>query len=795
MKRITDRLFIGDLGDCKEMRPEDLVVVHACKYPCFAAHCADRYGSASVKSSDAHYLASKSADGRELFLNIVDPPTPLFKAESFQIFLEFCAEHWKAGREILIHCNQGKSRAPSLALVFLAKCLGAVSDETFDLAWDQFEPMAGSYAPGAGIETWLRANWRKVRGERLAWITGAAAKHVPQVDQVRPIVEPTLEFDIKLTPAEAIAALKTSPYVHFYTAARITDKEGILTPANQHIVPNVFQMRACEAYEWCVANGVPIRLVLGPKPRQSGGSTISAELCYHHTVRFKCSGMVLADENSRTDLVWNMFNRIAENDRFRSIWGVRHDWHSERATFNYKNEDGQDIELEWLRDTASDPKAGASGTRQILWFSEAGRYSKEGKVTDTQVISNASSSVPEKAGTMIILESTAEGASGYFYNIVKGAVTLEERMQGRVGNGWIKVSCWWHECPDYLLKRTPLDEEWFQGTLTEREKRGVQLYDWTAEQVAWRRKKIKGSFDGNEKLFDQEFPESEDVAFQASGDPRFDIDGLARLEHLAKLGHDLGELGSLDENAGLITFTAPHEQPWLWVKERPMYGARYILSMDCMTGEQSKGSRERDTHAAGVWRAPYKDKNGVFHGAKLVAAIHVPGGCRWDEDVIAKRSHLLSKFYGNCIMAVEVNEAMGILRELIHLQANLWHRTKADEAAGVVGATLKIPGWKTTSGAQGTRSILVAAVATFVREKSGEVQYKPWIQQAKVFVTYPDGSCAAKPGEHDDWILSSGIALALMDAATELTPPAARTLTVHGPDTSGFRGKGSGAVG
>lgn len=780
MKRVIDRLFIGALQDVCGVAPEGFATVHACKNPCYCRKVG------KPKSGEPNYLSF--TEGNDLWLNVVDPPTPLFKLAMFDQFLEFMAVQWTAGRSIAIHCNLGKSRAPSLALLFLAKSLGAIPDGSYDEAWDAFEALAGEYTPGKGIETYLRENWSAIKTDRLPYLEGAAAAPAPQVATT--MLAPELAQFTPATPLDSLASIYNSPFVHFYAAARITDKEGVLTPADQHIVPNVFQSRACEAYEWFVANNVPVRLLLGPKPRQSGGSTISAELCLHHSYRFRCSGMMIGDENDRTDLIWNMMNRMADHDRFKSIWGVRHQWNTEKAHFYYTDENGEERELEWLRDTANDPKAGASGTRQVLWCSEAGRYSKEGKVTDTQVISNASSSVPDKPGTMIILESTAEGSNGMFFRLVQGAVTLEQRMRGEIGNGWIKVFCAWHECPDYFLQRTPGNEGWFADQLDEHEKRGVELYSWTAEQIAWRRAKINGVFDGNIKLFNQEFPASEEEAWISSGNARFNMEGLLRLEKLAKFGHSLAARGILEENGNVMQFITKCENPWLWVREQPLYGARYILGMDCMTGEQSAGSVKRDTHACVVWRAPYKDANGQFHDAKLVAAIDVPGGCRWDTDLLALRAYQLSQMYGSCIMVVEVNEALGVMRELLALGANLWKRTKADEASGIPGQTLKIPGWKTTAA---SKFLMVDAWAKVIREQSVDVEYLPVVQQLKTFVQHEDGSCSGKQGELDDGVMGGSLGLVCMDVATEFRPPRPVTPSVHLPDQSGFRSKGAGA--
>lgn len=731
--------------------PDGWAMVHACKHPCHSSRCGTR-----PPASSPHYLSYE--DGPELFLNIIDPESAkFFRVELFQRALVWMQAQWEQGKRILIHCNKGESRSASLAMLFAAKVLRALPDTDYDAAWDGYEALTtDEYLPGAGIEAWLRENWRKLDQAPIPYIAGAAPKQPEPEPMTRSV-------------AESIALVKHDPFTHFAMFARIVDKDERLTPMDAVNYPNIFQIRALEAYHWCLENNVPIRLVLGPKPRQSGGSTISAELCYHHSFRFRCSLMVIGDENDRTDLLWTMINEMARNDRAKTIWDTRHEYNTEKARCTYEDVDGIERQFEWLRDTANDPKAGASGTRRALWFSEAGRYSKDGKVTDVQVISNAMSSVPEKPGTLIIMESTAEGANGKFYDTVKGAVTLEERKRGIMGNGFIKVSCWWWECREYQLPRNPQTEAWFRQGLDDREKAGVELYKWTPEQIAWRRSKIEGQFKGAEALFDQEFPESENVAFLSSGSPRFSFNGLVKIKQVAEANHGLGVRGYLSEHGGLITFIESNEEGWLWVREKPMHNLSYLLSLDCMTGIQSAGSKHRDTHAPILWRAGYMDKvTQVVHKPRVAAVIDVPGGCRWDDDIMAERAHLLSKWAGNCLIGIEVNEALGVLALLKKAQANLWKRVKNDDTAP--GQQLSIEGWKTTPQ---TRRILVDAVAKAVRDGDILCEYLPLAEQLFTFEYKPDGSCAAKQGCLDDFVLSAGIGLTLMDQATVLSerPP------------------------
>jgi predicted protein tyrosine phosphatase len=100
--------------------------------------------------------------GNELFLNIIDPPIPLFPDELFAVFLSFAKEKWDAGLQLLIHCNKGESRAPSLGLVFLAKHVRAVPNGSYSEARGEFVKRFPNYAPGKGIETYLSTKWQEL---------------------------------------------------------------------------------------------------------------------------------------------------------------------------------------------------------------------------------------------------------------------------------------------------------------------------------------------------------------------------------------------------------------------------------------------------------------------------------------------------------------------------------------------------------------------------------------------------------------------------------------------------------
>jgi len=113
MVEVHTRLNVGNGESCRAGSP-GFAVVHAFKSPCHQNSVGYR---GSLPSHHPNYLWLQRP--QDLYLNLIDPPVPLFKIESFSCFLTFATTHYGNGATVLIHCNQGESRAPSLALLFL----------------------------------------------------------------------------------------------------------------------------------------------------------------------------------------------------------------------------------------------------------------------------------------------------------------------------------------------------------------------------------------------------------------------------------------------------------------------------------------------------------------------------------------------------------------------------------------------------------------------------------------------------------------------------------------------------
>lgn len=173
MIEIYDRIFVAgdyacpDCGPASGFKPagrellaqhgDDWAIVHACKSPCHQTAVGYK---GNLDSKHPNYLVIES--GTELYLNMIDPPVPLFKPILFTEALRFAKHHHEAGRAALFHCNQGRSRAPSIALLYLAKVRRVLSDESYEYARRGFELLYEFYAPGKGIESYLTDNWNSL---------------------------------------------------------------------------------------------------------------------------------------------------------------------------------------------------------------------------------------------------------------------------------------------------------------------------------------------------------------------------------------------------------------------------------------------------------------------------------------------------------------------------------------------------------------------------------------------------------------------------------------------------------
>lgn len=260
---------------------------------------------------------------------------------------------------------------------------------------------------------------------------------------------------------------------------------------------------------------------------------------------------------------------------------------------------------------------------------------------------------------------------------------------------------------------------------------------------------------------------------ESDGELRFNRDGLDRLKVMAetfdrtwrsraRTDPNLSHIGTLAiqprgyESA--ITWHPDQETGWVWLAEQePTPGRAYIGFCDPMTGEQSDGSKERDTHAAGILGLAYLDQTGDIprhYNDEVIACLHHEGGCRWDNDILAERFATLLHYF-RCPAIVEANNSgTEVMRLLQLLGCQLWRRQKRDHR--VPGKMLDVVGFQTTAG---SKNQWIGAIGRAIREQDFDCRYPPAVQQLATFVLNEKGTGEAQAGAKDDFVTGFGLGM------------------------------------
>ena len=157
MKEVYKNLFVGSQVDFESNMKmfDDWYVVHACKEP-YHRQALGYTGRAAPKESP-HYLFLYN-DKNHLILNMVDTDSPVFfRDEMINEAIVYIIKGLVNGKHVLIHCNQGESRAPSLALLALRKM--GVFKGTFSESIILFRNSYPGYNPKSGIYNYIRIHW------------------------------------------------------------------------------------------------------------------------------------------------------------------------------------------------------------------------------------------------------------------------------------------------------------------------------------------------------------------------------------------------------------------------------------------------------------------------------------------------------------------------------------------------------------------------------------------------------------------------------------------------------------
>jgi hypothetical protein len=156
MIEVHTNLFVGaERHEASIHGQNGWYVIHACKEPYHRRLLG--YTGAAAPRNHPEYLVARRA-GR-LFLNLVDAPNVAYIPPEI-IDAALAAIHQNiASSKILVHCNLGHSRSPSIAFLYLAKFSDLFGEQDYEGALRSFQEIYPPFAPARGMADYVRLNW------------------------------------------------------------------------------------------------------------------------------------------------------------------------------------------------------------------------------------------------------------------------------------------------------------------------------------------------------------------------------------------------------------------------------------------------------------------------------------------------------------------------------------------------------------------------------------------------------------------------------------------------------------
>jgi len=163
MREVTPNLYVGTTDEASHtlMQQDDWRLVNVAKTLHLELHRwlkPDRNSPYYIIHETSHWIS----------VNWVDSPDPRFfnylnnGIKVVEQVLAFIQKSLEEGKKVLITCDQGQSRSPSVALLYLAKVSCTLPDTSFREASIEFSKIYPAYKPAIGISSFLTENWSQI---------------------------------------------------------------------------------------------------------------------------------------------------------------------------------------------------------------------------------------------------------------------------------------------------------------------------------------------------------------------------------------------------------------------------------------------------------------------------------------------------------------------------------------------------------------------------------------------------------------------------------------------------------
>jgi len=590
--------------------------------------------------------------------------------------------------------------------------------------------------------------------------------------------------------------------VAWITSYRTYAKENLkIQKMSGDLVPldlNAIQLTLDDIIEWIKLQGMLVRIEILKARREGITTEIAGRNYWHCSTKSNRYCFMVTHEPEATDFIFNMHKRfLAHSD---PDWKPMVKYNSKKILeFNDPNGSPGGLDSAIRVGTAGKENLGSSQLIHYLHLSEVAKWPE---IVAEALLTSLFQCVPNEPDTEIVIESTANGIGGKFYDMywasgTKIIVGLDENggiiwkperdIKADKSNIWVSIFFPWFVFPDYAMAITKWEAEAGRSFVRDEEEiKIVGIYfrglpDTIVNQkLCWRRSTIENQCQGSKRIFQQEYPASPEEAFLGTGRAAFDPYQCHAL--LLAAPKPIATYEILPHTGDFISKQDGSGRLWVW--QEPVPGRSYVLGADTAEGievSSSGGETKYDFSCFDIVDHLTGQQVAQWHG-------HI------DPDLFGRIMFWAGRRYAEAYVGPERNpggHGSTAINTLIQMgYSNIHVETIPDPP----GLPRKRYGWHATTSAIGQA---VDNMIKEMRDGSHGIKSSRTLTEFLCYKRDAKGKYGGEVGKHDDLVRSYIITKLLrsqaplpsmsdrppQDPFSPLTPTATTTSL---PDLSGF---------
>jgi hypothetical protein len=478
----------------------------------------------------------------------------------------------------------------------------------------------------------------------------------------------------------------------------------------------------CDEIERQYNNGDPVRILV-LKARQLGISTAAEGVLFHWSfLHGGTNGLVVGREADATEDLFLKTKMYWETWPFRGLYSLKYQTRRQ---------------LHWIETrsnlrvaTAKNIGTGRGSTLHAVHLTECAFYDDP-----ETLMTGLNQAVPQEHGTIVILESTANGTGNWWHDTWRAAEEGD--------SDYIPLFFPWYKHYEYQRPTT-------LSTLIELtpDERQIMQLGASFENIEWYRWALYNKVTpGDEQALHQEYPSTPEDAFISTGQRIFPHDKLT-LSFKEERGHrgylnqnEHGKVEFVHDSSGNVTiFRAP--------RRGDTRSDRYFIA-----GDPSM-TIEGDPACMQVINRQTYEQVAVWHG-------------RIDPVTFGSEMILLGRFYNDCMLCPEVEgggqSTVAVL--LTKGYPSIWQHRWADKSPGKVAVSY---GWSTNFN---RKSWAIGVLKRRIIDQSITIHDRKTYNQLDDYVVRNDGTWGnSGTNGHDDAVMALAIGITASETEGPFVP-------------------------